>query len=237
MVLAAGALAEHVPIHATLSRRRLAMSGLALLLVAGLARSIDRMRVWKDNDAFFEQLMKDAPNGYRAHFLFARHVGQKSRLSQSEIEYRRAIRIFPYDAGMTLSIADSYTRAGLCEPAVTLFEWTSASSRSWARAATSTSIVSRSSADGRTRSVKPKRGCRSCLHVIFVSCGQESGGLRMRYARDANDDVACVPFYRKLPRMPQNPAAMMLGETSRVICKALLSSDLRNIQKMVRRLP
>jgi len=82
------------------------------------------MRVWKDNDAFFEQLMKDAPNGYRSHFLFARHIGQKSRLSQSEIEYRRAIRIFPYDAGMTLAVADSYTRAGLCEPAVALFEWT-----------------------------------------------------------------------------------------------------------------
>ena len=82
------------------------------------------MRVWKNNDAFFEQLMKDAPNGYRAHFLFARHVGYQSKLSQSEMEYRRAIRIFPYDAGMTLSIADSYTRAGLCAPAVALFEWT-----------------------------------------------------------------------------------------------------------------
>ena len=124
VVLAAGAVAEHIRTHATPARRRLAVSALALLLVAGLARSIDRMRVWKDNDAFFEQLMKDAPNGYRAHFLFAKHVGYKSRLRQSEIEYRRAIRIFPYDAGMTLSIADSYTRAGLCAPAVALFEWT-----------------------------------------------------------------------------------------------------------------
>ena len=40
-----------------------------------------------------------------------------------EIEYRRAIRIFPYDAAMTLSVADAYTRVGLCGPAVTLFEW------------------------------------------------------------------------------------------------------------------
>ncbi|MEO5814899.1 MAG: hypothetical protein ABIT20_06430 [Gemmatimonadaceae bacterium] len=124
VVLAAGAVAEHLRTRATPARRRLAVSGLALLLVAGLARSIDRMRVWKNNDAFFEQLMKDAPNGYRAHFLFARHVGYQSKLSQSEMEYRRAIRIFPYDAGMTLSVADSYTRAGLCAPAVALFEWT-----------------------------------------------------------------------------------------------------------------
>ncbi|MDB4892785.1 MAG: Tetratricopeptide repeat protein [Gemmatimonadetes bacterium] len=124
VVLAAGAVAEHIRTHATPRRRRMALSALGLLLVAGLARSIDRMRVWKNNDAFFDQLMKDAPNGYRAHFLFARHVGYKSRLNQSEMEYRRAIRIFPYDAGMTLSIADSYTRAGLCGPAVALFEWT-----------------------------------------------------------------------------------------------------------------
>ena len=41
-----------------------------------------------------------------------------------ELEYRRAVRLFPYDAGMTLSIADAYTRAGLCKPATDLFEWT-----------------------------------------------------------------------------------------------------------------
>lgn len=124
MVLIAGAIAEHIRLTATPARRRIALGLLGALLAAGLARSIDRQRVWKNNDVFFDALMKDAPNGYRAHFLFARHVGLKSRLSQMEIEYRRAIRIFPYDAGMTLSIADAYTRAGLCEPAVALFDWT-----------------------------------------------------------------------------------------------------------------
>lgn len=124
VVLVAGAVVEHLRSHATRPRLRLAAAGLAALLVAGVVRSVDRQRVWKNNDAFFDSLMRDAPNGYRAHFMFARHVGQKSRLSQMEIEYRRAIRIFPYDAGMTLAVADAYTRAGLCQPAVTLFEWT-----------------------------------------------------------------------------------------------------------------
>jgi hypothetical protein len=123
-VLMAGALAEHVRRHATVSRRRLASVGLAALLLAALARSIDRQRVWKNNDTFFVALMHDAPNGYRAHFLHARHVGLKNRLAEMEIEYRRAIRMFPYDAGMTLSVADAYTRVGLCGPAVALFEWT-----------------------------------------------------------------------------------------------------------------
>ena len=105
-------------------RRRLVLGVAAVLLAAGMARSIDRQRVWKNNDTFFTALMRDAPNGYRAHFLYARHVGLKSRLTEMEREYRKAIRIFPYDAAMTLSVADAYTRAGICQPAVTLFEWT-----------------------------------------------------------------------------------------------------------------
>jgi 4-amino-4-deoxy-L-arabinose transferase-like glycosyltransferase len=123
-VLMAGALAEHVRLHASVSRRRFATAGLAVLLVAGLARSIDRQRVWKNNDTFFVALMHDAPNGYRAHFIHAKHVGLKGRLSEMEMEYRRAINIFPFDAGMTLAVADAYTRAGLCAPAVVLFELT-----------------------------------------------------------------------------------------------------------------
>ncbi|MEO7455081.1 MAG: hypothetical protein ABIY52_02390, partial [Gemmatimonadaceae bacterium] len=121
VVLVAGAFAEHVRAHATPSRRRFAVAALGLLLTGWLVRSVDRQRVWKDNDAFFDALMKDAPNGYRAHYLHARHIGQKGRLSEMEREYRRAIRIFPYDAGMTLAVADAYTRAGLCPPAISLF--------------------------------------------------------------------------------------------------------------------
>ena len=124
VALIAGAIAEHVHATGTVGRKRLAGGVLTLLLAAGLARSIHRQRVWKNNDVFFEALVRDAPNGYRAHFMFARHVGLKSRLRQMELEYRRAIKIFPYDAAMTASIADAYTRAGLCEPAIALFEWT-----------------------------------------------------------------------------------------------------------------
>ncbi len=124
VLIVVGVIAEYVRARAGATRRTLAGAALAALILAGLARSIDRMHVWKNNDAFFVALMRDAPNGYRAHFLFAKHVGLQSHLAQMEMEYRRAIRIFPYDAGMTLSIADSYTRAGLCAPAVALFEWT-----------------------------------------------------------------------------------------------------------------
>jgi hypothetical protein len=124
LALVAGALAEQIRTYGSMPARRFAVGALSLLLVAGLARSIDRQRVWKNNDTFFNALIKDAPDGYRAHFMYARHVGLKSRLRQMEFEYHRAIRLFPYDAAMTVAVADAYTRAGLCEPAVALFEWT-----------------------------------------------------------------------------------------------------------------
>ncbi|MDQ2668190.1 MAG: hypothetical protein M3Z05_19640 [Gemmatimonadota bacterium] len=123
-VLMAGALAEYVASHASVVRQRVAAGALALLLLAGLARSIVRQRVWKNNDTFFLALMSDASNGYRAHFVHARYLGLHGHLRDMDMEYRRAIRMFPYDAGMTLSVADAYTRAGLCAPAVALFEWT-----------------------------------------------------------------------------------------------------------------
>ncbi|CAN5365395.1 tetratricopeptide repeat protein [soil metagenome] len=123
-VLMGGALAEYVARHASPVRRRFALAGLVLLLAAGVVRSIQRQKVWKNNEAFFVALMADASNGYRAHFIHGRYLGLNGHLRDMEMEYRRAIRMFPYDAGMTLSVADAYTRAGLCGPAVALFEWT-----------------------------------------------------------------------------------------------------------------
>jgi hypothetical protein len=96
---------------------------LGILLVLGLARCIDRQRVWKNNDVFFDQLVKDSPNGYRAHFLRGRQVGAHTQLRQTEMEYKRAIQLFPYDVSMTLVIASDYHRAGLCGPAAALLRW------------------------------------------------------------------------------------------------------------------
>jgi hypothetical protein len=99
------------------------LASLALLLTLGLGRSVHRQRVWKNNDVFFDQLVKDEPNGYRAHFLRGRHIGTHYRLRETELEYKRAIRLFPYDVSMMLAISSDYYRAGLCGPAVALLTW------------------------------------------------------------------------------------------------------------------
>ena len=123
VVLVAGAAFEWTRARERTSYRRAAFGVLGVLLALGVARSIDRQRVWKNNDVFFDQLVRDQPNGYRAHFLRGRQIGSRNRLRETELEYRRAIRLFPYDVSMTLVIASDYHRAGMCAPAVALLRW------------------------------------------------------------------------------------------------------------------
>ena len=124
VVLIAGAAFEWLRGRERLVVRRAALAAVGVLLVLGVGRSIDRQRVWKNNDVFFDQLVRDQPNGYRAHFLRGRQVGgAHGRLQETEAEYRRALRLFPYDVSMTLVIASDYHRGGMCAPAVSLLKW------------------------------------------------------------------------------------------------------------------
>lgn len=124
VVLIAGAVAQLLFASDSVRDQRLAWAAAAVLVLLGAARSIDRQRVWKNNDVFTASLVHDAPFGYRAHFVRGRHLALIGDGRGMELEYRRAIRLFPYDASMTLTIADAYTRAGLFKPAADLFEWT-----------------------------------------------------------------------------------------------------------------
>ena len=105
-------------------RGRVALVATAsLLLVLGLGKSIVRQRVWRNNDILFDATVRDAPTSYRAHLLRGRNLAVKKRLREAEAELRHAIKIFPYDAGATVDVAEGYRRAGMCEPAIPLYEW------------------------------------------------------------------------------------------------------------------
>ena len=104
--------------------RRVALASVAgLLLALGLGKSISRQRVWKNNDILFDATVRDAPMSYRAHLLRGRNLAVKKRLREAEAELRLAIRLFPYDAGATVDVAEAYRRSGLCKPAIPLYEW------------------------------------------------------------------------------------------------------------------
>jgi protein O-mannosyl-transferase len=105
-------------------REQWVLSGaVGVLLALGLVRSIDRQRVWANNDVFFDALVRDAPNSYRAHFLRARLLSGEGRLHETEAEYHRAIRLFPYDVPMMLQIASDYHRSGECPPVIPMLRW------------------------------------------------------------------------------------------------------------------
>jgi hypothetical protein len=124
VVFIAGAVVERLMRDERVAVRGATVAALGVLLALGLVKSIDRQRAWKNNDVFFDQLVQDEPNGYRAHFLRGRHIGSHDRPREAELEYKRAMRLFPYDVPMILAIASDYHRAGRCGPTTTLLGWT-----------------------------------------------------------------------------------------------------------------
>jgi hypothetical protein len=123
VVLVAGAVVVAVlERDIRLERRALALAT-GLLLALGLARSVDRQRVWKNNAVFVDQLVKDSPDGYRAHFMRARHMGEHGNNREMAREYDRAIKLFPYDAAMIMQIAADYHASGLCRPVISMLKW------------------------------------------------------------------------------------------------------------------
>jgi protein O-mannosyl-transferase len=123
VVLVAGAVVAAVVARDIRIERRVVAMATGLLLALGLARSVDRQRVWKNNDVFFEQLVKDVPNSYRAHFLRARVMGDRGRYTDMQREYHKAIGLFPYDVGMMLQIAADYHASGRCRPVISMLKW------------------------------------------------------------------------------------------------------------------
>ncbi|HEX5971793.1 MAG TPA: hypothetical protein VFY85_07710 [Gemmatimonadaceae bacterium] len=123
VVLVAGAIIDAVARRARRVEQWTLATAISCLLVLGLARSIDRQKAWKDNETLFPQTVRDQPNGYRAHYMYGRYLALHNRPREMEIEFKHALRLFPYDVSMVLSIGSMYYRLGLCEPANALLGW------------------------------------------------------------------------------------------------------------------
>lgn len=123
LVLVAGAIIHAARLYGRHREQRTMAVAVGVVLGLGLMRSIDRQRVWQNNDVFFDQLVLDAPNSYRAHFLRANVLGAEGRLRETSAEYHQAIRLFPYDVAMMLAIASEYHRSGACGPAIPMLTW------------------------------------------------------------------------------------------------------------------
>lgn len=122
------ALASVVPwLYERIERRRSAQAAAAalvvLLIAAGAWHSHRRNPVWRDNDTLSRQAVLDAPASYRSHFLRGTYLFEQRRMTEAESHYRRALQLFPSDPVMVWALAEQYRGAGMCAPAILLYEW------------------------------------------------------------------------------------------------------------------
>ncbi|HET6795597.1 MAG TPA: hypothetical protein VFH40_00440, partial [Gemmatimonadales bacterium] len=121
-VLLLGALVRRLNVsgHGVELRRLITAAGVALL-AAGAVSSGIRASIWRDNETLFAQTLIDAPLSYRAHYVEARRLADAKDPKGAELEYRRALALFPYDAGLLANAADFFSRRKHCEDAAPLY--------------------------------------------------------------------------------------------------------------------
>jgi hypothetical protein len=95
--------------------RRVAL--LAIVLIAGAARSVSRVAVWHDDEAHYRALQRDAPRSYRTLWMVGKDEFQAGRWGSGERLLREAIGMAPAVAGPRLDLARFYWNAGLWHPA------------------------------------------------------------------------------------------------------------------------
>jgi hypothetical protein len=103
---------------------RVAGAVCAVLVVTGAVRSSMRTTVWRNNDTLFNHAVLDAPLAYRAHYMLGAWDFENKRKRLGELEYLKALALFPYDPYMSYGLAEQYRLVGLCKAAVPLYDWT-----------------------------------------------------------------------------------------------------------------
>jgi hypothetical protein len=119
---------EHLPLA-----RVGAAAAVLVLLGLGIARSVDRNRVWIDNETLFRQGIVDSPRSYRMHWLLGYHLKTTNRADEGLLHLEQAFRLFPYDPVPPYIVADGLRERGNCVVAEKLYRWSFELSRSLRR--------------------------------------------------------------------------------------------------------
>ena len=101
--------------------RRAAVAVLALVLVAGTVASARRQRTWANPFAQSAQLLIDAPLSYRSHYGAASLLWEGHQREASQIEYRRALALFPRSFAVPRELADRLRLEARCADAIPLY--------------------------------------------------------------------------------------------------------------------
>jgi hypothetical protein len=102
--------------------RRAATAALVLLLAAGVVASALRQRTWANPFSQSAQLLIDAPLSYRSHYGAASLLWEGHQREASEIEYQRALLLFPRSFAVPRELADRLRLEARCKEAIPLYQ-------------------------------------------------------------------------------------------------------------------
>jgi tetratricopeptide (TPR) repeat protein len=91
------------------------------LLALGLARSRERLTVWRNQETLLRQTVVDAPKSFAAHLALARFLEDSGRAAEATQAYRRAVAIMPAQIEQDRLLAEQNRLAGRCRPARRLY--------------------------------------------------------------------------------------------------------------------
>ena len=119
--LAVGALLVGVETQVQTGRAR-RIVWLAATLVAAMfaARSATRALVWHDKEVFFTQLLRDAPQSFRAHWVIGDMAFERGDSALGEREMRIALQLNPDHPYLLEELGLRYETTGRYEPAIPL---------------------------------------------------------------------------------------------------------------------
>jgi protein O-mannosyl-transferase len=101
--------------------RYAAAAALACVVLAGMVASARRERTWANPFAQSAQLLIDAPLSYRSHYGAASLLWEGHQRQASEIEYQRALTLFPRSFAVPRELADRLRLEARCDEAIPLY--------------------------------------------------------------------------------------------------------------------
>jgi len=98
-----------------------AIAIMLLVLVAGGFYTAERQRVWTSNDVLFAQTVRDAPDSYAAHWVYANWLDEQGATGMALRSYQEAVRLYQGDPKLYEDYGHVLRRTGSCREAVGQF--------------------------------------------------------------------------------------------------------------------
>jgi hypothetical protein len=149
-------------------------TAIAILVSAGVLTAT-RQRLWQDNDVLFARTLQEAPDSYRAHWLYANWADQQGHTAEALRGYRAAVALYQGDPKLYEDFGQLLRRTGSCREAIPQF--------SRAVALDTTRIVARSRLFECRMAIGEYAAARNAVAREVAAGGQEFAQMLARAER------------------------------------------------------